>query len=288
MLFVFVLFISKNTTIFRNASKNSGLVYNGNEKVEDLISRDTDLDGVIDWQESLYGTDPTKADTDDDGVPDNIEIARMTGQNPENGELNLNIDIQEDRTQTGQLSKELFSTLAALNQAGQVDQETIDKLSASLADKIQSSLVERVFTMADLKILKTDTVQDVKNYNDKLNSIYAQYKAELIVPEVLAKFIIDEDTVDDSALLELDIIIKQTNSVTSELIKVGVPKSLTSLHLDFLNKLVRFSENLSNLKFYDSDPILAMGSITQYETDVANLELAANNLTNAINKKLNK
>jgi hypothetical protein len=139
VLFVFVLFLTKNETVFKNLTKDSGLVYNGNEKVGDLTVRDSDEDGVPDWQEGIFGTDPTKKDTNDDGVSDYIEIQRQGGKLPTDGELNFNIDESGNLTKTDELSRDLFSTVATLTQTGVIDQETIDKLTISLSEKIKDS-----------------------------------------------------------------------------------------------------------------------------------------------------
>ena len=40
-----------------------------------LISPDTDRDGLLDWEETLWKTDPTQADTDKDGTSDSQEVA---------------------------------------------------------------------------------------------------------------------------------------------------------------------------------------------------------------------
>ncbi|KKU74593.1 MAG: hypothetical protein UY01_C0031G0007, partial [Candidatus Nomurabacteria bacterium GW2011_GWB1_47_6] len=61
-LFLLAIFLIKNGLPWRNIE-----VYKGAEGlsyesalVEDLIKRDTDGDGVLDWEESLLGLDPTK------------------------------------------------------------------------------------------------------------------------------------------------------------------------------------------------------------------------------------
>ncbi len=286
MLFVFVLFITKNETIFKNQIQNNGLVFNGNDKVGDLVNRDTDLDGVPDWQESLYGTDPTKKDTNGDGVGDNVEIARLSKQNPANGELDLNIDNLGDNTATGQLAKELFSTIAALNQTGAVDQDTIDKLSATLAEKIQNPNNIKTYTISDIKISNTDDKQAVKAYNDALNKINAKYPIKTTFFDVLDKFIIDEDTVNENALLELDPIIKQTNSIVYEMSKMSVPSSLVMSHLEVLNLMKEMSENINNIKYYNTDIIRAMGGISKYTENMLALDTAVNKLANIIEIRL--
>ena len=285
VVFIVVLFFTKNNTVFESRT-GSGLVYSGNEKVEDLVNMDTDEDGVSDWKEGLFGTDPTKKDTNDDGIPDGVEIARRSGQNLENGELNLNIDTSLNATQTDLLSQELFSTIAALNQAGELDQATIDKLSESLVGNIQNSGNKKFFLYSDLNIAENDTVQSVKNYENAMNKIYSSYTINYTAIDVLQKFMIDENTVDESVLVELDPIIKQMNSIINEMVKMPVPKSLALLHLDFLNKLQKFPENLGNIKLYDTDPVVAVGAISQYYVNVTNLESAAYNLTSAMKERL--
>ncbi|KKR84482.1 MAG: LamG domain protein jellyroll fold domain protein [Candidatus Nomurabacteria bacterium GW2011_GWA2_40_97] len=82
VLFLLALFFIKNKSSLLNSVKNestTGLSY-GDAILEDLVNKDTDLDGVYDWEESLWGTDPTKKDTDDDGVLDNLEIKDLSAQ----------------------------------------------------------------------------------------------------------------------------------------------------------------------------------------------------------------
>jgi len=43
-----------------------------------LDTRDSDNDGLFDWEEELRGTDPTNADTDGDGAPDLVEVLAET------------------------------------------------------------------------------------------------------------------------------------------------------------------------------------------------------------------
>ncbi len=288
VVFFVVLFLTKNETVYKNAYQENGLVYNGSEKVGDLVNRDTDGDGVSDWQEGLFGTSPTKKDTDDDGIPDNVEIAKISGQIPKNGELNLNnlenIDIT---TNTDQLSREIFSTVATLTQTGIIDQNTIDKLSQSLANKIGSSSEQKILTLSDLKITKTDTLQDVKNYNDALNKINNKYPSpETSVLKIIDKFIVDEDTVDDSALLDMDKIVKYIDNLITEMKNVETTPSLAPLHLNVLNTMQKIAENLNTIKLYESDPLSAMNGVSQYGSNMVILESGLDKLINAIEERL--
>ncbi len=141
VLFVFLAFFIKTKSVFKNSSlKQTGLVYN-NETVGDLISTDTDGDGVLDWEESLWGTDPTKKDTSGNGLGDAAEIEKMKQAT---GKSTLGLaQSEENLTETDKFSRELFTTIVALNQTGGLDQNTVDKLSSSLIQQIQNPAIKK-------------------------------------------------------------------------------------------------------------------------------------------------
>ena len=251
------------------------------------MNRDTDGDGILDWEEGLYGLDPTKKETVP-GVPDNSSINRLKNEQEENeqGESLLKINT-ENLTETEKFSRELFATVAATSQNGVIDQATIEQLGASLSDKIQNTPPRKIFLVFDIKIINDDSVQSFKNYNGALNNINKKYPAtNYTILDVLEKFIADENNVDVSALTKLDPIIEQTNKIITAMTKTSVPQSISNLHLNIINGLEKLSENLSDIKLYESDAIIALGGISKYQENSNQLELDLNNLANTINQKL--
>ena len=294
IVFLVVIFFIKNKTLFKNKEnkfgQEAGLIY-GDETLEGLVNKDTDGDGVLDWEEGLWGTDPTKKDTNDDGTPDNVEIAKMKFASGEGGgELSLESDASpngtETLTETDKFSREFFSTVATLNQTGAVDQETADKLGESLSAQIQNTVPKKVFLLSDFKIIKDDSMQAIKNYNNVLNTLYTQKSATTTRPvmNILQDFVIDENNVDTSVLPELDPTIAEMKEKMDGMLKMTVPQSLASLHLDIINGFQRLLENLNNLKLYDADTIVALTAINQYETNANLLIEAMTNLENQIKK----
>lgn len=298
VVFIVVLFFIKNKTIFKNTpnsalntqgiNQTDGLVYDfNNEKLGNLVNRDTDLDGVLDWEESLWGTNPNKKDSNDDGTPDSAEIEKLKSQADQNGNFDLSSQNSGNLTETDKFSREFFSTVATLNQAGPMDQETIDKLGISLAERIQNSTPKKVYTLSDLKIINDNSVGAVKKYNAGWDGIRKKYPVSGSVMDVLKKFIINETDVDVSALKELDPIITQTNKIIDALIKMEVPQSLSGSHLNVINAIEVLVENTSDIKLYETDVIIALSAISQYEQNTAILETAIDDLGNAIAQKLN-
>lgn len=275
--------------ILKNTGEQDGLAYS-NTTVADLINKDTDQDGIPDWQESLYGLDPTKKETTP-GIPDGTAISKLRVEQKTNTGTtsggNASVGAEPEKlTETEKFSRELFATVAAGTQNGVMDQATIEALGASLTDRLQNTSPRKVFSIFDIKTVNDNSVQAFKNYSDALNNILKTYTINYTVLDVLQKFAVDENTVDVSILAKLDPIITQTNKIISGMVKISVPQSISALHLNVLNSLERLAENLSDIRLYESDPILSLGGISKYQENATALESDVNNLVNAINQKL--
>lgn len=294
MLFLVILFLLKNTSIFKNTkifqntTPENSLTYS-DMTIEDLVNKDSDIDGIPDWQEGLYGLDPNKKETTP-GTPDSSALEKLRAMQGINTETTYGDSSMgtENLTQTEKFSRELFATVAALNQNGQVDQATIDALGNSLAEKVQNPIIRKIFLISDIKISINDDVNAINKYMDDLLNIHKKYPAtKYTALNVLQEFTADEDNVDPSILKKLDPIIIQTNKIINAMIKTDVPKSISIFHLNIINSLERLSENLSDIKLFDTDPIVSFGAISQYNKNMITLESDTQNLKNAMLKKLN-
>ena len=273
VVFLVVLFLLKTPTS-RDAtdpeSTNQGLSYSGNAAIGDLIAKDTDLDGVLDWEESLWGTDPTKKDTNDDGTADSVEIEKLKAAEGKNEQASLQGD--EKLTKTDEFSQELFATIVTLNQNGTIDKSTIDKLSTSLVDRIQNSPPEKIYTLSDIKIANEDSVRAVTNYNNAMGLIAKGYKGIDGVIEVLREFVSGGDNPDVGVLSKLDLIIDNINKTANDMLEISVPQKLAQYHLNVINVLKRIVENLNGIKLYENDPIVSIGAVSQYINNIPLLE----------------
>lgn len=290
VLFLLVLFLIKNTPVFKNKetyqakAQAAGLAYDAT--IGDLVEKDTDGDTIPDWQEPLYGLDPTTKET----VPGTPDIATINKLRATQGEaaIGINGQNQENLTETDKFSRELFSAVASLSENGTLSQETADQISSSLADKIKNPAPEKVFDVSDIKIINDDSVQAIKNYKDTMNNIQKKYPDKGNVLDILQRFVVDENsaTVDTSVLPELDPIIKQTEDALNAILKVSVPQSLALWHLDLINAGEILIENEKNIQLFETDPILSLGAMSKYEENINSFQSALLILVNAVDKKL--
>jgi hypothetical protein len=286
VVFLIVLFILNNKTIFtRNNTNTNGLSYS-NATLGEVVSRDTDGDGILDWEESLWGTDPNNKETTA-GIPDGVVIAKLkTEQEALSGTEGGNSINNENLTQTDKLSRELFSTVTALSQNGEIDQTTVEKLSNSIAEKIKNPIILKVFTMSELKITTDASVQALKTYNTALENIYKKNPQKDTVMDVLQDFIIDEENVDSTVLVRLNPIKTQVKNILNDLVKTTVPQYIATEHLNVINGVERLYENINDIQLFDTDIVVALGAINQYENNTTLLSQSVVELNNKINKKL--
>lgn len=77
------------------------------------VLKDTDIDGIIDYDEiSIYGTNPKNRDTDSDGMEDGAEL--LAGKNPKNGLRDESI-FYEDPRSGGTVRDDLLTVATSTN-----------------------------------------------------------------------------------------------------------------------------------------------------------------------------
>lgn len=269
---------------FESQISQSGLI-SGDATLAETVNRDTDLDGVVDWEERLWGTDPTKSDSNADGVPDSTEIAKL--KEARGATAGATEASDAPLSQTDRFSRELFSTVVTLNQAGEIDQATAEKITTSLTEKIKSVEQKRVFIISEVKTSPDNSGSAFNKYITQIGDIYKKHPAGESVIDILAEFVGDGVNINPDALLKLSSVVEQTELVIGELAGMTVPSEIASLHLDLLNSLQKLKENISDMELYDADPIVAMGAVSQYEPNTEALDQVLERLGNKVREKLN-
>lgn len=231
---------------------------------------------MLDWEESLWGTDPTKKETTP-GVPDVTAIEKMKVMQ---GKNEPSAQPEENLTETDKFSREFFSTVVSLNQAGAIDTATVDKLGSTLADGVLNSAPRKVFTTKDFKT-SSDDKNSIQIYGDALASIFNKHAININASDVLEEAIAENGEVNMEVLNKLDPIIKNFNEIINEISKINVPPYFLSIHLQTINGFEKLAENLTDIKLIEEDPLVAMSAMSQYPKNNEELQ----NYINELNQK---
>lgn len=224
-----------------------------------LDPKDTDNDGLPDWQEEIWGSNKNNPDSDGDGTVDGKEVnenRNPTVAGPEDKILSdreIALQIVPNKTDpnsvTSILSKNLLMRLAQLEQAGQYSTKTGDDLAKGLVDQ----------TLSEVQIPDKYPTSVFLTFDSKEKTKLEEYKNKILEIQKNELMKIDPNVQD------LDPIIKSFKNMAFQMSVIGVPKDLLAVHAKIANGYYIAAEALINLKMSDNDPILGILSIPIYK-----------------------
>ena len=274
----FVLFFkyeNRKTTYFLNSTNKEEIIKMVSEINQQTLKNDSDGDGLKDWEEILWKTDPNDPDTDGDGTDDNSEI--ISNRNPLvagpndllSEDITVNVDTQNDSeyneplTQTDILSRELFIGYVALKQNNQLGTEQEEQFINDLVIKnldLNKSLNKK-YNLDDLITTLNKNEEVFLQYADQLKKVAGlgnNLKYDLIIIKEAT------GTKNKKVLEELDLNIEVYEEMQRQLLITEVPIIISSIHLDIINTLKNLVDNVFDMKIIFKDPIKGLKGIDDY------------------------
>lgn len=220
----------------------------------DQTSIDRDSDGLLDWQESLYGSDSLNSDTDGDGTNDGDEIKdgrdpRISGPNDSlvrmSDLINTEFDV-EDYTPgslTDNLSVNFFGNYLKLKGENNLTQETGQQLIDQTINQVTTNTsLQNKYQISNLKSVTSDK-ETLTKYGNDFALIYLNYVNQL-------KII---NSTDDNQYLEL--VANKYQEFAKDLASMNVPSVALNVHVQIINKINNVGVLTSELKRYGEDPV---------------------------------
>lgn len=227
--------------------------------------KDTDGDGLADWEEVLWKTNPFNPDTDGDGIPDNIAVEKLQTQ-PDNTKTPAAIKAAGDgTTQT--------NTSGAARRPETLTDEVAQRL---ITDYLQLKQKKTTFSPNDAAMiaqnaLKSVTDQQLADFYTPKNIAYADDSAgeqRRYVNEIgvalethFGKFDANELDVYLSGVEKpgadagiFDPYIAAYAGAEKELLAVAVPPPFLKLHLDLVNSFHNTAIAVEAMKTSGRDP----------------------------------
>ncbi len=273
--FMFVVFLIFG---FGNSSKNffnsKKPIFNENTTVSSLLQTDTDSDGVYDWEEALWGTDINKKASFND-IPDSVFIEQRKSALGVEGEQNNKV-----LNETDQFAREFFASYLALKTAGQ-DQETINKFSQSLGEKINNTKLVDVYSEANIKTAPDNDFDAKKDYYLIIQAAFEKYRElgigdELdIVNKGLLSYTQGQTKVNYDRLKMIGQLYQEFAKIV---IDTKVPKSYTEEHLSMANTAHNTGTAVLSMANVIDDPLVGLTGLNQYDLYSEDFIMSVKNL----------
>jgi hypothetical protein len=256
----FKLFSGKNSFF---ASKNGKLGVDrlaiAGLTVNELVQKDSDSDGIADWEETLWGTDKNNAMTFD-GITDKAYIA--------NKKKELNIGETKDAeglTETEKFAREFFAAYVAMKTNGTVDPNTINNFGSALGQKIVTPDLVDKFTTKDIKTNEDNTKEGKTKYYQSVKSLFESYKAKGIGDELS---VINNQLTSPAGTENPDKLTpigEAYQEFATKVVKIIVPSSLSAEHLKITNSANNTGISILGMTKITGDPIVGLSGISQYQ-----------------------
>ncbi|MBD3282514.1 MAG: hypothetical protein GF387_02820 [Candidatus Portnoybacteria bacterium] len=252
-------------------------------------NKDTDQDGLKDWEENLYDTDPTNPDTDGDGYLDGEEID--SGHNPtvkgpgdqlafyplplgEKYNITQRVFTDSEKIiknyliQKSQFLEDHPEINSPEEFLAQIDQTTLNELFkrailenqkdwAERAEKIleeSPEIFEIQVSDQDIYISEDNSAENKQKYLSKLSEYINSQ--DFFLQE--RSFLLLKNDLPQNKFTDLENLIKENERQIRRLRETEVPSSLKEIH----KKVLKISITLRNIFIsaidYDSDPMKAV------------------------------
>ncbi|MDP2934117.1 MAG: hypothetical protein Q8N81_08420 [bacterium] len=241
---------------------------------------DSDNDGLPEWQEILWKTDPHNPDTDADGTPDGEETKRNRNplvKGPDDGILETmfsgdkqnNSDFKMPETFTEVIGQQLFTQFLVNKQAGggKISTEKAQEIAGSVSATIDRYSVpgENVYQNEALQTIPA-TKENLKRYGNELGAVIKKYFAPIPkdVVQIMGEALTNGDY---NKLEELKNLSSAYKNTAIEMMQIKVPESLKNDHLAIANTFYRISKEINGMERAKVDRALALVSVNQYLLD---------------------
>lgn len=271
-----------------------------NNNAWDALSSDSDNDGLKDWEELLWKTDPENPDSDNDGTTDNAEINANRDPKKAGPDDEIKTVPTADSTGTpGDLHTE--SNLTAGLAEDFINSYFIRKIanaSEGNAPIDTDSLENQIFTNMVSTIVKEDAIDRTPHYYEKdfksmsetssantrayintlgtlfRNAVFPEKNEMEIISEITSNQDQTEENQNLESLKELLVHAKAYQKLAEDMKTIPVARNVMEVHIRMANNFWRMGAYLEVLSELQTDPVKGIMALVGYSQESAqSLEL---------------
>ena len=223
--------------------------------VKDLMNKDSNDNGIPDWEESLWGLDPAQ-----DGSANKefiLSKRKSLGYTEEDTLLGENL------TSSDKISRELLALIVSLKESGNLNDGAIASISSAFGSKIEVIEMDDLYKKESLNKVATNLASIRKYYND-FKAINLKYKDSDMGDEL--NFIVQGmRNNDENAMQIASEIAGSYKSFGEELSEIKVPDSLIDIHLGIINSYEKTANSIEEMSKAIDDQIAGLNAVISYK-----------------------
>ncbi len=246
---IVVIILVIQTDWFRSLFNKKPLLNITDARVGDLVALDTNSNGIPDWEEKLWGLDPTKLYTN--GRPNADIIAEKKAA------LGISEENEGPLNETDRIARELFSTTTALSETASA--ENIGSIGKTIGEGVGIEPVNQ-YSSKDIKTVATSS-QSLVQYTQAIDSIITKYQKEYADITTVVTAL---ETGDYSGVADLSITAITYQSLVKELRNVAVPIGIAKPHLDLMNGFAGMAQGFDLMTQIEDNSIVGLQGLAFY------------------------
>lgn len=249
------------------------------ELLQAIAAKDTDGDGLSDWEEALYGTSPSIADTSGLGMTDGEAVAKglivpkAIADIPAPASVETTLDENglppppAEGTVTDAFTRHFLSIYASVKQA-KGEKELSEADMQNIAAEAMDTFSSVVAAAADFKSAKdivtsSSGASALAAYAAEVEAVFLKNAADAEKTEVVyLKEALENNN--DAAFPPIASLAKSYRNTAVGLAALAVPSELAPSHLLLVNTLMRKSVIANDLLRVNTDPLAAILGLQQY------------------------
>ncbi len=251
---------------------------------EQFQNIDSDGDGLYDWEEALWGTDPHNPDTSGDGMldgeavrqgrdplvpgPDNfLWQTRGIGTSTQLNELAL--------SPTEKLSRDFLGSYLQMKQAGQITEENKQRLLSNLLVSTASELRLGEQRSADsFTVIRTVAEPERLAYFNAMDAVYLSMGTPHTDNMLLIYQAVEMSRSEASE--EIASNLSRYSQAVETLESMPVPREALAEHIRLTNAIAAYRDVIKALSDSSTDPLISLLALHSYERAVVDVYAASN------------
>lgn len=249
------------------------------ELLKAYAAKDSDNDGLPDWEEALYGTDPNNPHsfsptlTDGQAVAMGLikpKFATAAASTTDLSNTTLSSVKTQPGTLTDQFAQQLFKQYLQNRGATQPTPEQIAAYTQqAVNDLLRNDTVPDAYAQKDVHV-SGQGVAALKSYAAAAEAAFAAHTVQTSKDE-LSYFMDYIQQNDLSALTTVKAIATAYGTTAKALIVIPVPQEAAYAQLEIVNGMASMGEVLSDMSAMQTDPLRALVGIAAYTNSQAKL-----------------